>query len=467
MDEFPLHLPSSGPSVKYGWWDFVPSRKPGFENRATGASIRYLGWLDSDIVPRDQDWRLFEYSDRDFSYPLAVKYNAEDRGTVHSVCADWERSAVYSWSLEVDYRISETIAEGAGRSISDNFGAYVRVDDACRSVFTVWPLTPYPGDEEARFRGLRGPLMGVKINGGWVAGAWRENVQWRRKKLTKPSSYVGEVDFNEKLLRGEKSQHGLSEHPELAPFSMISQRWTERSEPAENTPDYIRECISKNPYGWSGFMRIRDQNPEAETLVRISDKPRFLQSEDGQAVVVLGAPDDVSEVYTSAEFPAFPCRLLINRIAYGFTLTHNLRIGSAAVQDSVRPNWINGSKPEGWKHPYRSCRGFLPFGRGRAATFRSVPKFKDWPIFQRLLTDAVWFSSDKFFQNTPMMKMDAVGMGGLRRGDYTAPMIAQYDEAKFANCDDDWICGVFSTKSFAVFEQADEMMSENPLLAQT
>ena len=35
-------------------------------------------------------------------------------------------------------------------------------------------------------------------------------------------------------------------------------------------------------------------------------------------------------------------------------------------------------------------------------------------------------------------------------------MIAQYDEAKFANCDDDWICGVFSAKSFAVFEQVDE-----------
>ena len=55
MGEFPLALPESGPTVQYGWWDFVPGASPRFLNRATGAAIRYAGELDSALVPEGED----------------------------------------------------------------------------------------------------------------------------------------------------------------------------------------------------------------------------------------------------------------------------------------------------------------------------------------------------------------------------------------------------------------------------
>lgn len=445
MGEFPLALPESGPIVAYGWWDFVPGSSPRFVNRATGATIRYVGEFDSARVPAGEgEWRLFEYSDPDFSYPLVVRWRRDDVGYIHSTCVNWSRATSFSASLTIDYRVSEALFNHTNKSIISNFGAYVRVDDACRSIFTVWPIEPpskkaFPSN------------IGLRIYGGWVAGEWGDDIYWARKRF----SALGDINYGLSCGFELPNPPKRPEHSKLASFSMVSQPWFERSYPMESTPSDIWECVARNKFNCSGLMQLTPESDAGGNFFRLSNTPNFLQSEDGQAVVVLGAPKGINDIKKYAEFPIFPCYLFFEGVAYGFTLTGDFRIGWEGPLTTMFPKALDGFLSDNFSREYilttsNNNRSYQSYTGGG---FICCPNLGFWPIMHRMLTDAIWNASDRFFQNV-------CGYESIKSGDFIEPEIQTSNEYKRAHCEDDWVCGQYRTDLFSVFEKS-VAVSEN------
>lgn len=443
MGEFPLALPETGPTVAYGWWDFIPGASPRFVNRATGAAIRYVGELDPARVPEGEgEWRLFEYSDPDFSYPLVVRWRSTPRKFRYEDDFNFT-------NITLDYRLSSQFLSGDKDQLQRNFGAYVRIDDACQSVFSYWPFD----------RPLKG--FGLALLGGWVGGQWRKNIRRRLALLSVEHSNAGNTDLDDRQQR----QGGLYPHPLLAPFSMVSQRWHSRSKPMENTPEDLKHCLEQNPHNWSGLQSIEiEEGRLIPSIVRM--EPLFMQSSDARSVMVLTKHSPLAWSKMSARFA---CCLLKDGLVCNFTARPRV-IGLTSSYPHVAAgfHWL-GNQLLPW--PYNrdaslvSDRGIqqhreraggsdadyilIPtsalvethhgLGIGRIV---NPPAFVPCPDLEqslsRLISDAMWNSPSNFFprnQGLPNSRFSHASSDNF---------ILPYDAAEAVRCGGAWLCGVYN-----------------------
>ena len=335
-------------------------------------------------------------------------------------------------SLTIDYSVSRQLSIGNGIDITTLFYAFSRVDDACKSVFTIWPV----------ISSISAGGLAMRAIGAWTANNWHSNVLWARTCLSEQLSDDGNKFLNalqkeqqERLERYplkvlQAGQYGLLLHPPLATTKHRSMQWRKRSEPMDETPEDILDYWARDPRQYISWKKCLADNYTTGEPINI--EPCFLQSDDAEAMIVLRN--------------SWRAELLFDGRILPFSITPGVSIGWAL---SFHSEPIIGNTIPKSDDPYVRLytAGRSPYGGfpARSVPVTMVPNFKSWPLFSRFLIDGFWEHSNFIFKNA-----GGWSWGADKRRKFAPVKIPDHAKVNCLNIEDGWVCGIFVKEHVAI-----------------
>lgn len=285
----------------FGWWELDMVGGSALVCRASGQRFRYVGEEPSPESPTTEPWLRFDYEDDELHYPVIMQvkpgrympwpYGGSVEGPV--LCVDHTRSAAV-WRRET-----------GSAETNPPFGAWRRVDDCLTDGLAC--IAALPGSDIA--------YRAVKVRGGWLNGAWSEELvrdfsqvsddSLKRMRETPPTA---DRPFIMRLDTPPPSPwrfHGMPNE---------DSRYTAKVESNVKFPDRTptHQFGLKDIFGKPINISVV---PADRPLAGIEGRTAYMRSEDGARILFPCSgtdkdddrgPDRFSFVYADEDFFAYP-----------------------------------------------------------------------------------------------------------------------------------------------------------------